>query len=343
MTIEFKKRVVKSRFLDPGNGFKETEFQLEVREDPLTGWSSLVYYGMDYPPLNGPGPVELQPQPNCPFCAGNLDRVTPRFPDDIVPGGRLQVNQAVVVPNIRPYSQYSAVIPFSPRHYLQLADFDLLLLSDAFMAGKLFAAEVIKRDSGAKHLSIGWNYMAAAGATMTHPHLQVNLGAVPIPGQQVDAAASRVHYETHGLNYWEELIEQEKEEGQRYAGATGNVYWLVPFAPKGRLFDVLAIFRGASSFVELSQTDIQDFSEGLLMVFRDLKEHKFHSFNLAIHSELEAEDRFYCHARIIARFTFFPSAVSDRSYMELLDAQVFSRIPPERMCQSLKKYFQPQP
>ncbi len=340
MTIEFKKQIIESRYLDPGNGFKEVAFPLEVREDPLTGWSSLVYYGMDYPPLNGPNPVELQPAPGCPFCPANLDKATPRFPEDIIPGGRIQVNEAIVVPNIRPYSQYSAVVPLAPRHHIPLDGFDLYLLSDAFVAAKLFAGQVMKYDPRARHFSIGWNYMAAAGATMTHPHLQVNLGAVPIPAQAADSAAARNHFQDHGVNFWEELIEQEKADGERYVGATGDVHWIVPFAPHGRLLDVTAIFRGVSSFVELSQKDLLDFCAGLLNVFKDLNEHRLYSFNLAIHSETDAEEHFYCHARINGRFTFFSSGVADKSYMELLDGLVFSRIPPERMCQSMKKYFQ---
>ena len=155
-----------------------------------------------------------------------------------------------------------------------------------------------------------------------------------------DSRAARAHYRDHGINFWEELIEQEKETGERYVGAVGNVQWVIPFAPRGRLFDAIAIFRGVSSFLELTQKDIQDFSSGLLNAFKDLKEHGFYSFNLTIHSETSAEEHFWCHARIMARFTFFSTGVSDKSYMELLDSQMFSRITPERMCQSLKKYFQ---
>lgn len=340
MTIEFKKQVVKSRFLDPGNGFRETIFNLEIRHDPLTGWVSLIYHGMDYPPLNGPNPPELQPLSHCPFCPDNIDKATPRFPEDIVPGGRIRVNQAVVVPNIRPYSQYSAVVPLSPRHLTTLDGFDVQTLSDAFFASKLFAGSIAKHDPRARYLSVGWNYMAAAGATMSHPHLQVNLGAIPIPAQKQDSDAALLHYQKHGMNFWEELIEQEKELDERYVGATGNVHWLTAFAPKGRLFDVIAVFRGARSFLELSQRDLQDFSAGLVKAFKDMKEHNFHSFNLAVHSSFDSNEHFYCHARLMARFTFFPTAVSDKSYLELLDGQMFSRITPEQMCQSLRKYFQ---
>lgn len=339
MTIEFKKQIVASRFLDPNNKFEEVVFNLEVRQDPLTGWSSLIYEGMDYPPMNGPKPAELRPFPGCPFCPANVEKVTPRFPEDVIPGGRIRVGEAIVVPNIRPYAEYSAVVPVSPRHLIGLDEFTPELLSDAFTASKHFAAMVIKHDPRAVNLSIGWNYMAPAGATMSHPHIQVNLGAIPLPAQQEVEDASMDHLQRHGMNFWEELIQQEKEMGERYIGATGNVHWLTPFAPRGRMFEVIAIFRGAGSFLDLSPEDISDFSAGLINAFKDLKEHNFYSFNLAIRSAASSNDHFYCHARINGRFTFFPTEVSDKSYMETLDGQVFSRIPPERMCRSLRKYF----
>ncbi|MBI4333653.1 MAG: hypothetical protein HY673_20505 [Chloroflexi bacterium] len=339
MTIEFKKQIIKSRFLDPARGFKETSFDLEIRRDPLTESASLIYHGMDYPPLSGPNPAELQRPQGCPFCPDNIEKATPLFPEDIVPGGRIRVNEAVVVPNIRPYSQYSAVVPMSSRHVMKLDELKELTLTDAFVASKLFAANVAKHDPEARYLSTGWNYMAAAGATLTHPHLQVNLGSFPTPAQARDNQAAIVHYEKHGANFWEELIQQEKEQGERYVGATGNVHWLTAFAPRSRLLDVIAVFRGASSFLDLSQADLRDFSVGLVSAFKDMQEHGLHSFNLAIHSSFEGNEHFYCHARLIARFTFFAAGVSDRSYLELLDGQMFSRITPEKMCQSLRKHF----
>jgi galactose-1-phosphate uridylyltransferase len=340
MTIEFNKTVVECHFLDPNNNFQETIFPLEIRHDPLTGRSSLVYHGMGYPPLNKPHPAELQAQSDsCPFCPANIDKVTPRFPENVIAGGKIKVNQALVLPNIRPYSQYSAVVLFSLQHIVGMDEFTRELLTDAFVAGQLFARKIVEYDPKARNLSIGWNYMAPSGATMSHPHLQFNLGIFPVPAQEELEESSQEHHKKYGKNFWQELIEQERETDERYVATIGDVCWLTSFAPRGRLFDLLAIFRGKSSFLELTEKDLSDFSTGMLLAFKDLKEHGFYSFNLAIRSSPGFSRYFFCHARIIARFTFLPTGVSDASYMETLDKQMFSRISPEQMCRGLRKHF----
>ncbi len=340
MTIEFKKELVESRFLDPNDNFQEKVFSFQVRHDPLTGWASLIYSGMGYPPMNKPDVAELRAgSEHCPFCPDNIGKVTPRFPPEIIPGGTIRVNKAVVLPNIRPYSQYSAVVPFSERHFVDLNEFTRDILTDGFLAGQSFARQVTEYDAKACNLSVGWNYMTPAGATMSHPHLQLNLGAFPVPAQKQLGEASQRYYQKYGKNFWQELINLEKELAERYVGTIGNTCWLTSFAPKGRLFDVTAIFPGKSSFLDLSEGDLRDFSTGLVLAFEDLKEHGFYSFNLGFRSAIDSSNHFFCHARIISRYTFLSPGTSDMSFMELMDNQMFSRISPEFMCSNLRKHF----
>ncbi|MDP2718304.1 MAG: hypothetical protein U1D67_08715 [Dehalococcoidia bacterium] len=340
MSFELNKEQVKARFLDPADNFREKIFSLEVRHDPLTGWASLIYSGMGYPPMNKPYMEELRKgSDTCPFCPGNIEKATPRFPEDIISGGNIRVNEAVVLPNIRPYSQYSGVVLLSKSHFIGLDEFTPGLVTDAFTAAQSFARQVVKHDPKACNLSIGWNYMAPAGATLSHPHIQVNLGIYPVPAQKSVGDPSEKYYREHGTNFWEELIDKEKKLDERYVGTIGSTCFLVSFAPLSRLFDLLAVFPGKSCFLDLDNADLRDLSTGLIRAFKDLREHGFYSFNLAVRSAPDCSEHFFCHARIISRFTFLSPGTCDRSFMEVLDNQMFSRISPEEVCRSLKKYF----
>ena len=123
MKFEAIKR--KTIILDPGNDMQPKRIPSEIRRDPLTGKTSRICH---FRPLkwNKPDLDQLiaETEKTCPFCPDRVLKVTPCFPEDIVPEGRLVLDDKVLFPNIAPYDILSAVATLGNRHYIPMTDFE---------------------------------------------------------------------------------------------------------------------------------------------------------------------------------------------------------------------------
>ena len=108
--IDFRAEKKLARLHDPRQGFALAEVEAEVRYHPLTGESARIcHFSLKAsPPVDLAAMVETSAT-SCPFCPGQLAAITPRFPDDLVPGGRLERGAAVVFPNLFPYDDVSGI------------------------------------------------------------------------------------------------------------------------------------------------------------------------------------------------------------------------------------------
>ena len=124
MPIRFERHQKIARYLDPRTGYQETTIACEIRRDPLTGRSGRVAHGLGFHihPLDI-APLLAASEPSCPFCPDRLFKVTPKFPSEIVPEGRLKLGEAVLFPNLVPYDEHSAVTVMSQEHYVPLGEF----------------------------------------------------------------------------------------------------------------------------------------------------------------------------------------------------------------------------
>ena len=90
--IEFKREILPSRMMtrDSDGKFTETAVPIEFRADPLTGRTCrIVQYSTER--IIKPDMVALEKESReltCPFCAPFIERITPRFPPDLIPGGK---------------------------------------------------------------------------------------------------------------------------------------------------------------------------------------------------------------------------------------------------------------
>ncbi len=335
-----RRRCLRQGF-DPHADFKEKVHSFEIRFDPLLGKPSYVYevrrltsYQEDLPAL-----VAKSLNTGCPFCPGAIGEVTPKFIADLLPQGRLQLGEACIFPNAVPYAPYSAITVLSRQHFVALPDFTQKMLTDALMAAQTYLKRVHQYDAGAKYIYLGWNYMPPSGASQVHPHLQVEAAYLPAPYQQELLQASQKYYTANGSNFWHDLVAEEESLEERYIGETGDISWLASYAPRGKLLDVLAIFKHRESFLDISGVELGDFSLGLVKVLRYINDQGYYSFNMSINSGLSGEGYFWTHARIIPRMAFFGLAVSDCSYYDVLQDLHFSSRYPEENCRELKKYF----
>ena len=342
MAIKFTKEAVQSRFLDPAKDFAEVVYTFEVRADPLTGKRSYVYqlqYGAVPHKRDLSALVQKSLERGCPFCSQTIDQATPKFIPELFPQGRIRQGEARVFPNTIPYAPYSALCVPSRKHFIGLLDFTEEMLTNALMAGQTYLRRVQDYDTNAKYSYIGWNYMPFSGGSQLHPHLHVQAAHFPTPQQKESAEASQQYHTTNGTNFWSDLITEEQRLEERYIGNIGDICWLTCFAPKGRVFDVLAIFQYRPSLLDISEQEFKDFSLGLKRVFKYMNDQNFYSFNLTINSGVVGNDYFWTQARIIPRLVFSELDVSDCTYLQLLQDVHFVARHPEDICQDIKQYF----
>jgi len=327
---------------DSSGEFAEAAAPVEIRFDPLTGRSCrIVQYSLQR--ILWPDPAVLEKRSReltCPFCPPLVERITPRFPPDLIPGGVIRQGKAFAFPNIDPYDVYGMVVAISDEHYIALNKFDLETVLNTLIAAHTYIKRVQKVDAGAKYSFIAWNYMPPAGGSLIHPHLQSNAGYYPTDYQKQILEASDRYYKEKGTNYWSDLVEQERRTGERWVGKIGGTEWLTGFVPRGRLSDVIAVFPGKASITELTEDDLCDFAAGLLKVFGYLDELNLISFNMSTYSGFD-KGQFWAHARITPRglLLYSPIETSDQFYYQILQDENICILPPEVAAAKLKKYF----
>ena len=262
MPIEFKKEIIESRILTPMDNFRPETHTTEHRWDPLTGWKRIFSRGLAekgrfaFPPADEEmiGKLVEESRRNCFFCPQNIEKMTPRFPPDLIPEGRLWVGEACVFPNLYSINDICAITVLSSKHYLKLGEFSPHIFVDALNASLEFARRVYETRPECKYLVVGGNYLPPASSSVVHPHLQIYMSRIPFHYLDYMLRRSEEYWEKNTGNYWEELVEIEKQKGERYVGRVGNTEWLTTFAPMG-FNEVQGIVCGKTNFLEFDEAD----------------------------------------------------------------------------------------
>jgi UDPglucose--hexose-1-phosphate uridylyltransferase len=171
--VDFRSEKLAGELLDPRRGFEPAPVELEIRWDPLTRQSARILPDAGLlPRANG----DLQRLANgtragCPFCRDRLETVTPKLLPALSESGRICVGEAVLFPNLVPYSKHSSVSVYSPdRHFLPLAELSPRLIADNLATQIVFARATTNADPESRWVSINANHMLPAGSSVFHPH-----------------------------------------------------------------------------------------------------------------------------------------------------------------------------
>jgi galactose-1-phosphate uridylyltransferase len=224
-----------------------------------------------------------------------------------------------------------------------LGEFSPHIFVDALNASLEFARRVYEIRPECKYVVVGGNYLPPASSSVVHPHLQIYMSRIPFHYLDYMLRRSEEYWEKNTGNYWEELVEIEKQKGERYVGRVGNTEWLTTFAPMG-FNEVQGIVCGKSNFLEFDEADIEGISRGLSNILRYYgKEMSLTSFNIAFLSGPLGEKRqdFWPNLRIIARPNLRVNYISDGWFGEKLLLEGWSPFFPEDIAASLKRYFSP--
>jgi UDPglucose--hexose-1-phosphate uridylyltransferase len=336
--MNFIKVLKTSRFLDPAQGFSETERYSEVRVDPLTGRTSRI---LDFPirevvRADVSSDVEMSRR-FCPFCPDVVEDVTPKFHPDLVSRERYAKGEALCVPNVFPYDENGAVCIICREHYLPLSSFTDRILEDSLACCFEYLEDVVVRQPDMVYQSVNWNYMPLAGGSMIHPHLQItasssstNYYADVVPG------LSRYKRET-GRDYWSDLRDEERKKAERCIAVTERITWLAAFAPLG-VFDVMGILHGAAEPADIRGEILRELVQGILHVLRYIDSLNMGSLNMSLYF-LGGNPLFVPHVRICPRVSIPPLGTSQVNYMKMLHDESLTTLKPEDICKDLQAFW----
>jgi UDPglucose--hexose-1-phosphate uridylyltransferase len=340
MDTLFKRIQSKTRLINPLKDFSLDEIPFEIRYDPLTGETGRVFDTPYKPPerhdINET--VQRSREIFCPFCPDTLEKSTPLFPEELIPGGRIKEGQATLIPNLLPFDTYAGVAILSEKHYIKIADLTPEIMKDAFSAALLFIKRVVEFDPEVHFFSINWNYMPQSGSSLVHPHIQVNCGYFPTNHHRLQIEGCKKYLKKNGKSFWQDFINAEKECKERFIAEIGPTFWTLSFVPQSFLPDVWCIFPDYYSLIQLSIVDIDSFLQGLARVLRYFGQENIHAFNMSIFSVKEDKD-FRINARICPRLLTRAIGNSDRAYPYTLHKEPYAVIPPESLCLKLKESF----
>lgn len=345
MKIRFDRHISEAVLHNPLKNFELDRQTIESRIDPLTGYATIVrsgrkfwqhHYTTDEKLLSE---IAEQTRERCFFCPEKVNDSTPRFPEELIPGGRIVVGETCLFPNLFAQKEFSAVAVISHHHFVPLDQFTTQLLADAFKACSIYLNRLYEHKS-ARYCEIGFNYMFPSGSSIPHPHLQVMGGALPAFLVSYLMEASQKYHAAVNTCYWDDLVNAEKEIEERYIGHLGNTEWLVPFAAT-REDEVHGLVRNRSNFLEFDDADWRSLADGISRVFRFYKDKGLSSCNFAIYSGPLGErlDYLWAGVRIVSRSSVKAQPINDVWFSQNILYDGLVTEPPEEIARSLRSYF----
>jgi galactose-1-phosphate uridylyltransferase len=341
--MEFIASRKETLILNPTKNMERRSIPSEIRVDPLTGRTARICHFMqlkwDKPDFDR---MVAGTEKICPFCPDKVLKITPLFPEEILPEGRLIAEDRILFPNIAPYDSLGAVATMGSRHYIPMTEIDAERIVKSFrLAFEFFQrVEAVNHPEAVYHL-INWNYMPPAGSSLIHPHLQVFSTSSAPNLMRWELKAGQAYLNANGTNFWEDLVTHEKADGRRYLGSLGRTDWLTAYAPMGVAGDVLAVVQGARSTLELTLEDIQDLADGLTRLMAAYDRMGIYSFNMNFFTGAAGEDAARFHLLFSPR-TFFNQALGtpDIGALRNLFNETLCMAFPEEINAMLKPEFQ---
>ena len=327
--MKFEAIVRETVLLDPNNDMARKDIPNEIRKDPLTGRTSRVCHFRELrwekPDIDN---LIAGTDNWCPFCPDKVLKVTPCFPPEIVPEGRMTLGDKILFPNIAPYDRLSAVATLGSRHYIPMTEIETDRIVDGFQLALKYFRHLhrIKHPESVYHL-VSWNYMPASGSSIIHPPLQVFTSSYAPNRLREELQAAKTYMEANGTNYWDDLVRYEREKGDRYLGQIGRTAWLSVFAPLGAVGDAVAVVAGGRSTLELTDKDLNDLASGLTKLMAAYDKMGIYNFNMSFFPGSKG-DRYTCFHLVFSPRIYFNPAIGTP------DVAALGRLFGESVCMS---------
>jgi UDPglucose--hexose-1-phosphate uridylyltransferase len=346
--IQFERHTESAAFFSPLTGHAFAEDRIEVRRDPLTGMTAIASAGLQAKEEMFLGKADwaytdllvARSREGCFFCPEKVFEATPKYPDELVPGGRLERGRALVFPNLFPLAAIHAVVTFPDKHFLRPSEFTTSLLEEGLGAAVDFVRRTAASRPGTAHISICCNHMLPGGASLVHPHLQV-FGGETVPWiMQLYWDRSADWLARHGESFWHALVDQEQAGGERYVWGAAGIHWLVPFAPAGAR-EALAVVPAAARVTDLDDEHVAALAAGLTRILTWYEDEGLSAFNFALSGgPLDGRDvGFPVVLRVIARTAFKQDYRTDDYFLQKQLGGELMFATPEEMAAQLRPLF----
>ena len=204
------------------------------------------------------------------------------------------------------------------------------LVGDNLSAQVGYAKAVIAADPEARWASINANHMLPSGSSLFHPHLQGVVDAAPTTFQRLLADLPAGRFESY--------LEAERSAGERYLGDTGQVRWLVSFAPIAPA-ELRAFIPGVASPAELGDELVAELGHGLVLALHAYAEMGLESFNLAVYGAPPGTAGYPLNLRLAARSNLKPFYRSDSTFLERLHWEGAVDLAPEDVAERIGDRF----
>ena len=346
--IQFERHTEAAAFFSPLAGMEFAEDRIEVRTDPLTGMTAIASAGLEAKEEMFLGKTDwaytdllvARSREGCFFCPEKVLESTPRYPDALVPGGRLERGRALVFPNLFPLAAVHAVVTFPEKHFLRPSEFTPSLLEEGLGAALDFSRRAAAFSPRTTYIAVCCNHMLPGGASLVHPHLQV-FGGETVPWQvKLYWDRSAAWLDRYGESYWQTLVDQEQVAGDRYVWGAAGVHWLVPFAPAGAR-EALAVVPAAGRLTDLGDDHIAALASGLSRILTWYEDEGLSAFNFTLSGgPLDGrETGFPVVARVIARTAFKQDYRTDDYFLQKQLGGELMFAAPEEMAAQLRTLF----
>ncbi len=341
--MEFRVETKETVILDPNRDMARTVIPSEIRYDPLTGRTARICHFMKLSwPLPDFGEMTAGTEQHCPFCPDKVLKVTPMFPKELLPQGRIRDGDRVIFPNLAPYDGLSCVAVMSGRHFIPPDELQAPLIRDNLaMCLEFFkAVDASGHPESVFHL-INWNYMPPSGSSIIHPHLQVFVSSHAPNLMRQENRAARNYLEKTGRNFWSDLVRAEEESGERFLTRLNRTVWLSSFAPLGVAGDVVGIVEGAGSTLDLTPEDLNPLAQGLARAVKAYLRMGIYSFNMNFFCGQKGDDSAGFHLVFSPR-TYFNQALGtpDVGALRNLFNETVCMDFPENIAKTLKQDFE---
>jgi galactose-1-phosphate uridylyltransferase len=266
--------------------------------------------------------------------------MTPRFPSQFIPEGRIRRNSAILFPNLYPFGEHHAIAVFSDEHNPSLNDFSIETIRDCLSVCVDYVGRIRAKNPDIVYGSINWNYMPPAGASIIHPHLQVLADRAPTHLQEMLIERSEAHFRRHRSSYWHDLIETEEELAVRLVYRGDCVTWLAPYAPQANN-EVMAIFPKFSSVTQIDEPALTEVATGIRAVLKGYSEAGVESLNMSLVSgPLDTTLEYYSlNLRMSSRPRLEQYYTNDCGFMERIMAESVVESRPEDVAVRMGSYF----
>jgi UDPglucose--hexose-1-phosphate uridylyltransferase len=347
MTIlAFDKQFADSKLCSPASRFTLELQRIEYRRDPLTGMRSRINQKRAERTRQASTRSDStiraieSSRKGCAFCPENLESMTPRFPSQFIPEGRIRRNSAVLFPNLYPFGEHHAIAVFSKEHNPSLNDLSVETVRDCLSACVDYLQRIRAKSRDIRYGSINWNYMPPAGASIVHPHLQILADRGPTHLQETVIERSEAYFQKHGTSYWHDLVETEEKLADRLIHRGDSMTWLASYAPQANN-EILAVFHKFSSVTQIDEPTLAELASGISAVLKGYSDAGVESLNMSLVSgPLDTTLEYYTlNLRMNSRPGLKQFYTNDCGFMERIMTESVIESRPEEVAKRMRSCF----